>query len=93
MYKWANGNTYTGSFLNGLKHGNGKWKKKNDQEGIKSNCYEGEYALDKKNGEGIFEWESGNAYKGTYVDDERHGYGEMYWTDGSIYKGFWEHGV
>lgn len=80
-------------FLNGLKHGKGKWKKKPISEGIRCNSYEGDYAYDKKNGQGIFEWESGNIYKGNYVDDERHGYGEMYWTDGSVYKGTWIHGI
>ena len=49
--------------------------------------------MDKKNGQGIFTWESGNIYNGNYVNDERHGYGEMYWTDGSIYKGEWKKGI
>jgi hypothetical protein len=55
-------------FSNGLKHGKGKWKKNSSSEGpsIKSNNYEGDYAFDKKNGIGIFEWESGNTYKGQY---------------------------
>ncbi len=53
-------------FSNGLKHGKGKWKKKPTSEmaGAKSNNYEGDYAFDKKNGYGVFEWESGNVYKG-----------------------------
>ena len=55
--------------------------------------YEGDYQNDKKNGMGIFVWESGNYYKGCYKDDERHGYGEMYWKDGSCYKGEWSHGI
>ena len=57
------------------------------------NTYEGSYDSDKKNGVGVFTWESGNQYKGCYKNDERHGYGEMYWTDGSIYKGEWVHGI
>lgn len=80
-------------FSNGIKHGKGKWKKKPTVEGGKSNSYEGEYLLDKKNGNGIFEWESGNVFKGQYVDDERNGFGEMSWTDGSIYKGQWMKGI
>ena len=51
-------------FLNGLKHGKGKWRKKAPVEGGKFNNYEGDYAYDKKNGWGVFEWESGNVYKG-----------------------------
>ena len=57
------------------------------------NQYEGSYENDKKNGLGLFTWESGNYYKGCYKDDERHGYGEMFWKDGSCYKGEWSHGI
>ena len=57
------------------------------------NQYDGEYQYDRKNGYGVFSWESGNIYKGTYVDDERDGYGEMFWTDGSIYQGEWKQGI
>ena len=51
------------------------------------------YENDKKNGTGVFTWESGNTYHGGYKDDERHGYGEMFWTDGSSYKGEWTKGI
>jgi hypothetical protein len=68
-----------------LKHGKGKWKK--NFESANCNMYDGDYQNDKKNGYGLFTWESGNIYKGNYKDDERDGYGEMNWTDGSSYKG------
>jgi len=29
QYKWSNGSFYIGYFMNGLKHGKGKWKKNN----------------------------------------------------------------
>ena len=66
-------------FSNGMKHGKGKWKKKceSSEPHAKFNNYEGDYEYDKKNGWGIFEWESGNVYRGNYVDDERHGFGVM----------------
>ena len=47
-----------GMWMNDLKHGKGKWKKKG--ENLQCNMYEGEYADDKKNGMGHFIWESGN---------------------------------
>ncbi len=91
QYKWKNGSIYIGDFKDGLKAGKGKWKKRfNDQN---CNMYEGHYENDKKNGMGLFTWESGNYYKGCYKDDERHGYGEMYWKDGSCYKGEWNRGI
>jgi hypothetical protein len=49
--------------------------------------------MDRKNGFGVFMWESGNIYKGNYVDDELYGYGEMFWTDGSFYQGEWKAGI
>lgn len=51
------------------------------------------YANDKKNGHGIFNWESGNRYVGNYKDDERDGYGVMKWTDESQYMGVWVQGI
>ena len=57
------------------------------------NNYEGAYENDKKNGYGVFNWESGNVYKGNYKDDERDGYGEMFWTDGHRYQGDWVKGI
>eukprot|EP00347_Sterkiella_histriomuscorum_P000072 403377294 len=95
QYNWKNGNSYSGMFVNGLKHGKGKWKKNPSQQNNpnKYNYYEGDYEHDKKNGFGIFEWESGNKYQGQYIDDERNGFGQMEWIDGSVYKGLWEDGV
>jgi hypothetical protein len=80
-----------GEFKEGLKHGKGKWKKQ--QNVTPCNQYDGEYAQDRKNGYGVFTWESGNVYRGSYLDDERDGYGEMFWTDGSIYQGEWKQGI
>jgi hypothetical protein len=87
---WQNGSSYVGEFRNGLKHGKGKWR---SAKGPQSNIYEGDYALDKKAGYGIFQWASGNLYKGEYADDEREGFGEMTWTDGSMYQGDWFRGI
>lgn len=90
QYTWKNGSVYKGQFMNGMKHGKGKWMKTRQ---VISNIYEGDYYMDKKQGQGEFRWSSGNVYKGTYKNDLRNGYGEMYWTDGSIYKGNWVNGI
>ena len=88
-YYWLNGSYFKGNFHNGLREGEGLWKRG------KGNCdkYEGEYKNDEKSGYGIFNWESGNVYKGYYEKDLRNGYGEMYWKNGSYYKGEWKNGV
>ena len=48
QYKWANESTYTGDFVEGLKSGQGKWKRKaiTDARGTRCNSYEGGYVLD-----------------------------------------------
>ena len=84
-----NGSYFKGQFLNGLRSGQGMWKRGTGS----SDKYEGSYKCDKKDGYGIFTWSSGNVYKGNYEMDLRSGYGEMYWRDGSFYKGHWERGV
>ena len=79
-------------FQNGLKHGQGKWRRRAANSGL-GNYYEGGYKNDMKHGVGYFEWESGNSYAGHYKDDERSGSGVMRWTDGSEYFGLWSHGI
>ena len=73
-----------------MRHGKGIWK---DREEGKGAIYEGEYHLDKKEGQGTYTWPSGNYYKGNFVNDLRQGYGEMYWVDGSWFKGHWDKGI
>ena len=82
-----------GQFLNGLKHGHGRWRSAIQPNNNTYNTYEGEYEYDKKNGYGVFVWASGNIYKGEYRNEEREGYGEMNWTDGSMYQGEWLRGI
>jgi hypothetical protein len=95
VYTWANGSMYEGNFKNGLKFGKGSWRKgiENNNPGMPTNTYKGEYVDDKKYGYGEFIWASGNSYKGEYKDDEREGHGEMAWTDGSKYIGQWVRGI
>ena len=86
-----NGQLYIGEFLNGLKHGKGKWR--SNKNVLQCSSYEGEYFNDKREGQGIFTWSSGNTYKGKYMNDERNGFGSMMWTDGSRYEGAWITGI
>jgi hypothetical protein len=79
-----------GQFVDGLKHGWGKWRKAKESN---SNAYEGQYVQDKKQGFGVFKWASGNVYRGQYQADEREGVGQMRWTDDSLYVGQWSRGI
>lgn len=42
---WANGDLYMGSFINGMKHGKGRWESGNDY-------YEGTWKLNRPEGAG-----------------------------------------
>jgi hypothetical protein len=59
VYTWANGNIYRGEFLNGYRHGYGKWTSSELGETIfmlENESYEGMYNNDKKCGEGVYRW-------------------------------------
>jgi hypothetical protein len=45
IFMWANGDLYMGSFINGMKHGKGRWESGNDY-------YEGTWKLNRPEGAG-----------------------------------------
>lgn len=53
QYQWENNNVYSGQFQNGMKNGQGIWKKSPDDN---ENEYNGEYKNDMKHGFGVFKW-------------------------------------
>lgn len=80
----ANGNVYEGDFRDNCMHGFGRLiQKKGTRE------YIGEWANNKMNGKGLYQWEDGRSYKGEYLNDKKHGYGEYTWADGRQYLGMW----
>lgn len=87
----AKGNiTYTGDWLNGLKHGFGVLNYDNHS------VYEGEFQFGFKHGEGVMRYKSGNVYKGSYRFDKKSGYGEIIWVSSDQtpiseeYRGYWD---
>ena len=69
MYRWSNGHIYSGQFRNGMKSGQGKWKKNENDPG--SNQYQGKYKNDMKHGYGEFHWSTGSKYLGNYIKDKK----------------------
>ena len=67
LYTYANGDQYTGDFVEGNREGHGTLVYAN------GNKYLGEFHNDVRHGEGRFYWESGNTYIGEYVNDRRTG--------------------
>jgi hypothetical protein len=44
--------------------------------------YNGQFAQDRKNGEGVEEWPDGTKYIGNFYNDLKNGKGLMIWPDG-----------
>ena len=62
--------TYTGTFLNGMKHGTGKLEVKGNVVGA---CiYDQRYTYDKKDGIFVIKYDRGSVFTQVYLDDKRH---------------------
>ena len=84
--QYASGNTYTGPFVNGKRHGKGKFVGK--EEKWKGDSYDGDWVEGKKQGTGTYFWaSSGNTYTGDWVSDNRTGKGTFRFADGDVYVG------
>ena len=71
---------YEGSLLNGMRHGRGIVRVGSQV------VYEGEFALDKREGYGKYVTAE-EAYFGYWKDDCKHGVGQNSYSDGTSYKG------
>jgi hypothetical protein len=55
--------------------------------------YEGEYHMDRRNGQGTYWYADGRSYSGEYKDDRPNGQGKQTDSDGSVlYDGEWNLG-
>lgn len=73
-------------------------KKKNNVEMpkefhfFKKAMYRGEWLNDKREGNGIMEFDDGSRYEGEWKNDRREGQGTKFYITGAIYKGEWKDG-
>lgn len=58
----------------------------------KGSIFEGNFAMNKFEGEGTMESEGGERYVGGWKANLKHGDGEYYWPDGSVYRGEYRNG-
>jgi len=85
---YPNGDSYRGTFKNGLFDGWGVYNYAN------GDAYEGEYRGDVKNGNGTFTYSSGDKYTGQFVNDQRQGSGSLILRNGDRYIGeFRDNGI
>ena len=81
-----NGDIYEGGFKDGLKHGKGTLKTKNNRS------YEGEWKKDKPHGFGINTFPNGKIYTGNFDNGKPIGNGQWLYSDGRKYEGTWMNG-
>ena len=81
--RWANGDSYTGTFKDGLYSGQGKYS-------CTSFVYEGMFENGLFEGEGTLTDKSGNLYKGNFHQGYKAGKGFETFADGSSYLGEYE---
>ena len=85
--RFHNGGKYTGSYMNGKKHGEGTFFY---PDGSK---YIGYWINDERHGHGTYEYPNGDIYDGEWSNNQRHGQGVYsYAVNGSKYKGNWIQG-
>ena len=76
--------TYSGEMRNGLPHGKGEAKYKDDT------TYEGAFQRGLRNGVGKLTSPEGWTHEGNFLDGKAHGRGKRTYQDGSYYDGPWE---
>lgn len=75
---YSNGNTYTGEWVDGMRHGEGTLHIYGGDK------YVGEWNNNKMNGQGTLYYKDGKKYAGWFSNDVINGFGILYASDGSI---------
>lgn len=78
-------NRYEGNYINGKKHGNGRFFWAN------GSTYRGQFVYDCLQGEGEYIWYDGRKYKGDWKANEMHGHGKFFWPNNNFYEGYYKH--
>lgn len=84
---YANGEHYTGDFVNGKRHGVGRMEYQN------GDVYEGGYNMGKRHGQGIMTYAAGSRYEGNWENSIKSGQGRFVQANGEVYEGNFEGGT
>ncbi|KAM8874305.1 ankyrin repeat and MYND domain-containing protein 1 [Spinachia spinachia] len=77
------GSRYEGGFVNGLKHGKGRYTWKSGE------FYDGFFYKDYRHGEGVYSWPQGHKFTGKYYLNRKEGYGLQEFSDGATFQGLY----
>ena len=83
---YANGDTYSGEWQGGKKHGEGTYTWADGER------YEGRWVSGIKSGMGAYFWNNGVRYEGEFVDGIYHGEGIFTYASGRSITGEWDAG-
>ncbi|KAM3620441.1 uncharacterized protein V6R79_023439 [Siganus canaliculatus] len=81
--EWSDGSKYEGGFVDGLKHGKGKYTWKNGES------YKGHFYKDYKHGDGLYCWPTGHKFIGKFYLNRKEGYGRQLFPDGATFRGLY----
>ncbi|XP_026178668.1 ankyrin repeat and MYND domain-containing protein 1 isoform X2 [Mastacembelus armatus] len=83
VQEWSDGSRYEGEFMNGLKHGSGRYTWTNGE------YYEGSFYKDYRHGDGVYCWSTGHKFIGKFYLNRKEGYGRQLFPDGTIFQGLY----
>ncbi|KAG7208859.1 hypothetical protein KM043_015044 [Ampulex compressa] len=86
MVNTENHYMYTGEWQEGRRHGKGYCRY------AENDSYDGDWVMDKMEGNGLRIYPDGARYVGQWNDGVRHGIGTMAWPIGDVYRGEWKCG-
>ena len=78
--------TYTGTLVNGERHGRGRYEFSN------GDVYDGSWVNGQRTGSGTLRFADGGVYSGEWLKDEIHDHGRYRYSNGNRYDGNWEYG-
>ncbi|CAK6972793.1 ankyrin repeat and MYND domain-containing protein 1 [Scomber scombrus] len=83
VQEWPDGSKYEGEFVNGFKHGRGRYTWKNGE------YYEGSFYKDYRHGDGVYCWPTGHRFIGKFYLNRKEGYGRQLFPDGATFQGLY----
>ena len=81
---YADGGSYTGGFIDGVRNGEGTWSGKNGEK------YEGKWEAGLKDGYGKYIYSNGEIFRGIWKNDLKDGIGELIKRGKPNVKGLWK---
>jgi S1-C subfamily serine protease/antitoxin component YwqK of YwqJK toxin-antitoxin module len=79
---------YEGDYLNGIRHGKGKYTNFDKIRENSLEVWEGNFIGGQLCGNGTYESSDGQKYNGNFINYRKHGFGTVYFANGAKFEGF-----